>query len=211
MRRHRKLLTRSAGVLVAAVLAGWGGVRAAEPDEKPVSRRPQGTREARLPPGAEDTLRWGKVVNGLRAAVVILRPGGGKADDSPDLYLAVQNVSEAPLRLLDDRRGSMPRELVIKIEGKTQAAIVDPEPTLTDVLLQPRGLALLPVLTGPAAVPAVRTAGSLVAEDALKDPSQTLLVELRSERKDTLAGTWTGRLRTGETTAKAASPAPSTP
>jgi hypothetical protein len=81
-------------------------------DQKPVapvqqqeSRKPKDG--AKLQPGTEERLQWGKPVNGLRAALVI-RPSSDepKARDMRDLYLVVQNVSSATILFQRHRRGA---------------------------------------------------------------------------------------------------------
>ncbi|MFO0887766.1 MAG: hypothetical protein U0790_01325 [Isosphaeraceae bacterium] len=194
-------LTAIAGSGVG-VPAAVGALEAAAP---PLGSRPAAA--ARLPHGTEHLLRWGKPSNGLRAALVILRPAGEpeEAGEIPELYLAVQNISDAPVRFKDTVTSPRLRELIIKAGGKTQGIIVDPHPTRTEVVLQPREAAVLRFFSGKAKAPGGRTAGSLMAEDMLKDPEQTLAAEMRIE--DGPAGTWTGKLRTGETGGTAAAEA----
>jgi hypothetical protein len=58
------------------------------------SRKPKDG--AKLQPGTEERLQWGKPVNGLRAALVI-RPSSdeSKAREMQDLYLVVQKIEQA--------------------------------------------------------------------------------------------------------------------
>src|SRR5260370_41019641 len=56
----------------------------------------------KLKPGLEEKLKWGEPVNGLRAALVIRTSSDEpNAGGTPDLYLLVQNVSDAPIHLAD--------------------------------------------------------------------------------------------------------------
>lgn len=155
---------------------------------------------AKLQPGMEQRLRWGKPVNGLRAALVI-RPSSDepKADDVSDLYLVVQNVSDSPVRFTDTAAAPKLRELFIKLDGRIQAGILSKEPTLVSVLLQPRDAVLLLMFPPDSKGSDRRTPGSVIAEAALKDPDQTLVGELNIEQAK--AGTWAGKLITGETSA----------
>ena len=172
---------------------------------------PQGARVpkggVKLEPGREETLRWGKPVNGLRAAIVI-RPGPGepKADDRPDLFLAVRNASDAPIRLSDTAAAPKLRSLSLKLDGKTQARFTFGDPTGTDVALRPREVAFLLIFPSHQRNQDGHTSGSLIAEGSLKDPRQTMVAEMNLERAP--AGAWTGSLVTGETSGAAASGKP---
>ena len=165
------------------------------------SQKPKGG--AKLRPGTEERLRWGKPVNGLRSALVIRASSDEpKAGDIPDLYLVVQNVSNAPIRFSDTTAAPKLRELYIKLDGRIQAGIVFKDPTLADVMLQPRDVAFLLMFPLDPKGSGGHTVGSIIAEDALKDTLQTLIAELKIEQAQ--AGGWTGRLATGETSGAAA-------
>ena len=92
----------------------------------------------KLDPDIEKRLRWGEPAGGLRAAIAI-RPAPGKPKRfklnnevylfSNELYLAVQNVSGAPIRLSDTTAAPELRLLYIKIDGRIVAAIGTNEPT----------------------------------------------------------------------------------
>ena len=75
-------------------------------DEKPAAPKAQAPQKpkagVKLELGTEEYLAWGQPVNGLRAAIAI-RPAARepKPADMRELYLAVQNVSNAPIRLSD--------------------------------------------------------------------------------------------------------------
>ena len=71
------------------------------------------------------------------------------------------------------------------------------DPTLADVLLQPREVAFLLMFVSDARDKDGRTEGSALAEDALRDTHQTLVGEMKIEHAP--AGAWTGKLVTGET------------
>lgn len=158
---------------------------------------------ARLQPGTEERLRWGKPVNGLRSALVI-RPSSEepKAVDTPDLFLVVQNASDAPIHFCDTTAAPKLRELYIKVDGRIVAGIVDKEPTLTDVLLQPHEVAFLLMFSRDSKRPDGRTTGSFIADGALKDTHQSMIADLRIEQART--GAWTGKLISGETSGAAA-------
>ncbi len=71
-------------------------------DDKPAAtaaQAPQKPKAGGLELGTEEHLAWGQPVNGLRAAIAI-RPAAGepKQGEERELYLAVQNVSDAPIR-----------------------------------------------------------------------------------------------------------------
>ena len=183
------LVMAATGVLAVATAPATAQpiVSAPAADEKTVAPVPQ--REPQQPkagvklrPGTEETLRWGKPANGLRAAIVIRpAPAEAKAGDLPDLYLAVQNVSKAPVHLKDTTAAPKLRELYIKIDGKIQLAIVDEKPTLADVVLQPREVAFLLMFPAESKGPGERTAGLHIAESALKGTDQILVGDLRIE------------------------------
>ncbi len=166
----------------------------------------------KLPPGVEGQLKWGEPVNGLRAAMAIrLAPGKAKADDKPDLYLAVQNVSKEPIRLSD---ADVPadvnlRMLRVRKDGRILYGLGARQPGLGDRLLQPREVTFLSMfdpdtkLNVPKdSTSAGHTIGSDQAAEALKDTRLTFTGELNIEKAPAKA--WTGMLVTGESGGAAA-------
>ncbi|WP_422928988.1 hypothetical protein [Singulisphaera sp. PoT] len=181
-------------------------------DEKPVapapnqeSPKPKGGEKLR--PKTEERLRWGKPVNGLRSSIVI-RPSSdvSKSVDVPELFLVVQNVSEAPIHFSDATESPKLRELSLKNRGRTQLVINDKKPTFADVVLQPREVVVLPMISTETKNPDGRTAGSIIAEGVLKETQQTLVGTLTIESAK--QGAWTGKLISGETSGEAAQDKP---
>jgi hypothetical protein len=155
---------------------------------------------AKLQPGTEEKLQWGESVNGLRAAIIIRpSPAEPKAGDMLDLYLVVQNVSKAPIRLSDTNtpRNVNLRVLYLKIDGKTQMGLGAREPGLGDLMLQPREVAFLIMFLPDSKSSDGSKVGSIIAQGTLKDTHQTLVAEMQIENAP--AGAWTGKLVTGET------------
>jgi len=214
-----KLNRRGVSVALAAIaLAMTVGIavpitmlRAADekPGEKPKPTTSDMKRKGgeKLNPGTEEKLRWGEPVGGLRAAIVIRpAPGKPKAGDLPDLYLAVQNVSDAPIRFSDTTAAPKLRELYLKRDGRILAGVVSKDPTGTDVMLQPREVVFLLMFVSDWKSGDGRTPGSIFAEDALKDTHQTMVAEMQIENAP--AGAWTGKLVTGETSGEVAAGKP---
>ena len=157
----------------------------------------------RLDPDVEKRLQWGKQVRGLRAAIAIHgAPAKPKWKDfSNELYLAVQNVSDAPIRLSDTTAAPKLREVYIKRDGRILSGIVVKGPTGTDVTLKPREVVFL--LVFPRDDKADKpTAGSVEAKDLLDDSHMTMVGELQIEHAPPSA--WTGKLRTDDTSGAAA-------
>ncbi|MCY2996028.1 MAG: DUF1549 domain-containing protein [Planctomycetota bacterium] len=174
------------------------------PAQQQKSQPPQGG--AKLEPAREEKLQWGQPVNGLRAAIAIRSaPGEAKASLRPDLYVVVQNVSEAPIRLNDTLAEQQPRMLYIKIDGKIQAGIGAKDPRLGDVLLQPREVAFAPMYSLEPLADGHST-GAIIAEGALRDGHHTLVAEVLIERAPAKA--WAGKLVTGETSGAVAAGQP---
>lgn len=182
-----------------------------KPGEKPKSTAaPAGKQPkqgANLQPGQEEKLKWGEPVNGLRAAIVIRHPDKPKgAGELPDLYLVMQNVSKAPIRLTDV---DVPPKVNLRVmypkkDGRIMAGLGAREPALGDHLLQPREVAFLPMFdpdtkatkTGDPSVDG-RTIGAFFAESLMKDARQTMFAEIEIDKAP--AGAWTGKLVTGTT------------
>jgi len=181
-------------------------------DEKPGAPvQQQGSQKrkdgAKLPPDTEGRLKWGESVNGLRAALVIRHATGEPtAGDIPDLYLVVQNVSNASLRLTDSTAAPQTRVLYVKRYGKTMMGLRAGEPKLGDLTLQPREVAFVFMLSPDATSSDGRTMGSILAEGALKDTHQTMVAHMQVDQAP--AGAWTGKLVTGETSAAVAAGQP---
>ena len=205
-------LALAAGIAVPIAMLRAAEEQAAAPLQQKLPT-PKGG--AKLEPGVEERLKWGEPVNGLRAAIVIRTVSDKpKAGDLPDLYLAVQNVSKAPIHLSD---ASVPptidlRVLYLRVNGEIKWGLGARVPALGDFLLQPREAAFLPMfslekiagnsdksLKG-------HTIGSFMAESAIKDAGENLFAELHIEKAP--AGAWTGKLKTGETTGATAAGQP---
>ena len=181
------------------------------PPESPAQDKPTATPQAPgpkvgeiLPAEVEKALRWGEPANGLRSALVIRPvPKDAKPGDPPDLYLAVQNVSTAPIRLDDSIKAPKLRELMLKQAGRIQLVMTFDEPTLGAVTLRPREVAYLPLFPPDSLSRDGEKVGAIVAEGAFKDPSQTLQVTLKIDQAP--AGAWTGHLVARESSAAEAS------
>ena len=162
-------------------------LRAAEekPGEKPkptaTDMKPKGGEK--LDPATEKRLRWGKPVKGLRAALLPsgLLPASRRPATCRDLYLAVQNVSDAPIRLSDTTAAPKLRELYIKMDGVALAEIGSKGPTGTDVILQPREVVFLLMFVSDWRSGDGRTSGSFLAEEACNHPHETLFAEMQIE------------------------------
>lgn len=168
---------------------------------------PQPKEGAKLEPAVEQRLKWGEPVKGLRAAVAIRTvEGEGPAEERLRLDLVVQNVSTSPIRLCDTKAGPDSRRLSIKKEGRTLAVLAFKDPTKMDQVLQPREVARLYVMSPDDERSRGRNMGSVIAEGALQDHHQTLLVELNIDSAPD--GAWTGKLVTGDSTGLAAAGEP---
>lgn len=155
-------------------------------------------------PRADETkLKWGEPVNGLRAALAIRTlPAGPGAADTPDLYLVVQNVSDAPIHLIDTVAAPGLRSLAIHRDDLLQSRYRIDEPTTTDVKLQPReAVSLLMTPRGDAP-----SKGQMLAANMLKEPHLILDGQLNIETAPD--GAWTGKLITGKTGGAAAAGQP---
>ncbi|HEX2750614.1 MAG TPA: M56 family metallopeptidase, partial [Verrucomicrobiales bacterium] len=153
--------------------------------------------------GMEKNLKWGEPVNGLRAAVAFLAtsPTKPKPGDLQELFLALQNVSKAPLRLSDADLGSKDpsRHLYLKVKGEIKFGLGSNTPALGDLTLQPGEIKTLLMFTPVPSKPDGPSIGQLMTEGAVKDTHQTLMMELKIEKAP--AGAWTGTLRTGDASA----------
>jgi hypothetical protein len=190
----------------------------AKPATAPAAATTKPVEAMKLDAAAEEKLRWGEPVNGLRAAVAI-RPlaGADKVGELPDLFIAVQNVSNAAVRFSD---ADVPatvnlRTLYLKKDGRILMGLGAREPAWGDRVLQPREVVFLPMfgMDTKFNVPAdptldKHTIGSNLAGDALKDPHLSFFATTEIEKAP--AGAWTGKLRTADTFADdaAGKPAP---
>jgi hypothetical protein len=143
-----------------------------------------------LDASTEAQLDWGEAVNGLRGALIIRSPGTGKPDG---IYLAVQNVSDAPVRFVDEIRDERLRTLYLGDTKGVKAALSNAEPTMTDVTIEPRGVVYLNMM--------LRDASAEVAEVLIEGIRKDSLERWRGalELRDVPDGAWKGRLTTGET------------
>lgn len=153
----------------------------------------------------EQKLQWGEPSNGLRAALAIRDSPGDPS--TPDLYLAVQNVKEVPVRLNDIVAAKGQRVLLIFREDLLQSKFRIDQPTMANVLLRPREVAFL--LMAPKLVPddtGKFSKGQLMAKGMLRVPQMRLMAEMTVAKAR--PGGWTGKLVTGITGAANAKEGP---
>jgi beta-lactamase regulating signal transducer with metallopeptidase domain len=161
----------------------------AQADEK--SQKPQaGTK---LPRDTEAQLDWGEAVNGLRAAVVIHSPD---ADGQPGIYLVLQNVTDAAIRLCDTMDAERLRSLYVSASDRILFATTSGEATQTDVAIRPGEVAYLPMFL-PVRAEGGRSAALI--EGLRKDSLQTWRGVLNIAT--TTDGAWKGKLTTADTRA----------
>tara|TARA_R110002072_G_C7978294_1_gene535843 strand:- start:29319 stop:32906 length:3588 start_codon:yes stop_codon:yes gene_type:complete len=156
----------------------------------------------KLEPGREADFKWGEPVNGLRAALS-LRRTLDEPDEPDDLYVVMQNVSDAPIHV--DNAAADSRRLWIRLKGATQMALSAKDPERVDVILQPREVAFVRVFSPEAAGPDGRAFSAVIAERALKDRNWTMTVEFAVEQAP--IGSWQGKLRTPDTSGSEAAKA----
>lgn len=166
-------------------------------DEKPgaVAARTDG---AKLQPGTEAKLEWGEPVNGLRAALVwpptLAEPAAG---DVPDFFLAVQNVSTAPVRLCTTAEAPNQRRLTFWTSGVPQGRTVSSEPNGVDATLKPREVVFLRLFVESAKDHTPRA--SRMAAAVRQSPAMRLHADIEIAKAP--EGAWTGKLVTPETRA----------
>jgi beta-lactamase regulating signal transducer with metallopeptidase domain len=147
----------------------------------------------------EEQLQWGEPVNGLRAALVIRPiPRDPKIKDAPEFYLAVQNVSDGPIRLKDTVEAADLRHLWLRIDGELVAGFGSKDPSGTDLTLKPHEIVYLRMFAPDPNRDGKHSTGAVLAEGLLKDTHQSMVGELRI--KQAVAGAWTGKLKSGEVT-----------
>jgi hypothetical protein len=142
----------------------------------------------KLDAATEAQLDWGEAVNGLRGALIIRSPGSGKPQG---IYLAVQNVSAAPLRFADTIKAEKLRKLYVSDRKGILFVLANGEPTQIDVVLEPREVAFLSMMLADD-----DKAATALIEGIRKDSLQTWRAVLAMEKVP--AGAWAGKLSTGE-------------
>ncbi len=209
-----RALTAAAILLSAAIAIPVAMLRAGEEKAPPAtgSVEPGKAKALLIPDAMEETMRWGEPVNGLRAAVVIRhakeKPAPG---EMPDLFIAVQNVSQGPITLNDSLAEEQPRMMHLKSKGRIQAGLGAKDPRLGTVHLQSREVVYIPMFS---LIPLEdehnkgKTVGSLLADTLIQDTHESAVITLLIEKAP--EGCWTGKLVTGEATGAMAAgkPAP---
>jgi beta-lactamase regulating signal transducer with metallopeptidase domain len=179
-------------------------------DDKPGSPK-QGpgkpTIGTKLKPGTEEKLQWGEPVKGLRIALVWPPTLGEPAvGEVPDLFLAVQNVSEAAVRLCTTSEAPNQRRLTFATDGRLQGRIVSSEPNGVDATLKPREVVFLRLFTEDAKNTLRASHGASFASTVRQSPGFTLQADLEIAKAP--AGAWTGKLVTPATRAGISAEAP---
>jgi beta-lactamase regulating signal transducer with metallopeptidase domain len=215
-RRVSAVLAAIAVATAIAIAVPVAMLRAAEeqnreqPAEQPKPTTPATTdmntkKGAKLKPGTEQKLEWGEPADGLRMALcwppAMDEPAAG---ETPELHLAVQNVSKAPLRLCTTAEATQQRRLTHKSKGQIQFRIVDDKAAGIDCTLEPREVVYLR-LFAPDDTGAAR-ASSEIASGVRRMPQYFLVAEM--EISEGPAGAWTGKLSTPDTRAGVGADAP---
>jgi hypothetical protein len=173
---------------------------------KPATNDTKPSEAAKLKPGTEDKLEWSEPVKGLRMALcwppVLGEPAAG---DVPDLHLAIQNVSEAPVRLCTMAQATQKRRLTHKSKDTIQFRIVDDTPAGIDCTLRPREAVFLR-LFAPEPKPGAVSPGSEIASGIRRMSDYSLVAEMEISKAP--AGAWTGKLTTPNTRAGVSVDAP---
>ncbi|MEJ7595067.1 MAG: hypothetical protein WKF77_26380 [Planctomycetaceae bacterium] len=151
----------------------------------------------------ESRLQWGETVNGLRAALSIraAAPESKEEGERLDLYLAVQNDSDAAIHLHASAAAPNPRSIEIRGRGLTQATTRIEQPMPIDVVLKPGQITYV-LMVEPAAKSSNRLDGTKFVGTVLGNTSETLIGAMTIEKAPD--GAWTGNLITGETNGAAA-------
>jgi beta-lactamase regulating signal transducer with metallopeptidase domain len=214
-KRNRRGVTRmlvAAAVVVAvAVAIPLAILRAVEPDQpktETADMKAEAKRGAKLQPGTQEKLEWGAAVNGLRMALAWPPTlGEPAAGDVPDFFLAVQNVSAAPVRLCTTAEAPHQRRLTFSTNGVPQGRTVSSEPNGVDVTLEPREVVFLRLFVESAKDDTPRAShGSMLAATVRQSPAMTLLADIEIAKAP--EGAWTGKLVTPETRAGVGAQAP---
>ncbi|MDB5355156.1 MAG: hypothetical protein JWN24_1609 [Phycisphaerales bacterium] len=193
-------LVMTVGIVIPIAMLRAAEEGPAAPAQRKDSKKPEAA--VKLDPKTEEKLKWGEPVNGLRAALVIrTSPDDANAGGTPDLYLLVQNVSDAPIHLNDTTAAPELRYLTVQRDDVPQSRTRIDVPTLTDATLRPREAAFL-LMVPRGATP---SKGQLLAAGMLKEPHMVLFGQINIEKAP--AGAWTGKLATGATNGAAATPA----
>lgn len=185
-----KLDLNSLGELADTMIAAAPGTDTQQ--ENQTENKPTASSADKLDPSAEAQLDWGEPVNGLRSAIVI-RPTAPGAEQG--IFLAVQNVSDKPLRFADTTGAKDLRKLYVSDTKDILFGLTSNEPTKTDATLQPREVAYLRLLEPTAS--AQKDVEPTMIEGLRKDSLQTWRAVL--DIQNAPDGAWKGKLTTGET------------
>jgi hypothetical protein len=173
-----------------------------------VPKKDEPKQGAKLQPGTEQKLEWGEPVNGLRMALAWPPTlGEPAAGDVADFFLAVQNVSDAPVRLCTTAEAPNKRRLTFSTNGVPQGRTVSSEPNGVDATLEPREVVFLRLFEESAKDDAPRaTHGSMIAANVRQSPAMTVHADIEIAKAPERA--WTGKLVTPETRAGVGAAAP---
>lgn len=166
-------------------------------DSRPTQQEPPKPKAGeKLDAGAERRLKWGEPVNGLRAAMCIQLVTDAAGDHKPDLFMAIQNVSEAPIHLVASAEFPNPRNGLLSGRGLPQSRQMIAEPMPIDVLLQSRQVTFM-LWIEHATPDANRRDGRSLAQVLIVNTVETLTGTMAIDKAP--PGAWTGKLVTGDT------------
>ena len=133
---------QESGKRLAALIAAIPPHSTPDAKEAPIESQPK--TGAEIEPATEQKLEWGEPVNGLRMALAWPPTlGEPTVGEVPDLYLAVQNVSEAPVRLCTTAEATMRRGLLFSTNGVAEMRTLSEAPNGSDATLGPREVVFL--------------------------------------------------------------------
>ena len=199
---------QESGKRLAALIAAIPPHSTPDAKETPIESQPK--TGAKIEPATEQKLEWGEPVNGLRWRMAwpptLGEPAAGEV---PDLYLAVQNVSEAPVRLCTTAEATMRRRLLFSTNGVAQMRTLSEAPNGSDATLGPREVVFLRLFVESAKDTEKASHGAMLASAARQGPLVTLLADMEISKAP--AGAWTGMLVTPESRAGVGAEAPQNP
>lgn len=147
----------------------------------------------------ETSLNWGEAVDGLRAALVVHpAPAPAARNNKPDLSLAIQNVSDAPLRLTDiDVAAETPtRTLFVKRDDVYLAGLGSNDPRIGNVTIAPKEMIFVRVFSEKILENDENSLGQSLIKDLSNDLRQSLIAKFQIESAPQDA--WKGTLQTGD-------------
>lgn len=139
----------------------------------------------------DEVLHWSEPVDGIRCAVYVHATENESGDKLNRIALAIQNVSDHPVRWIDQAGDGNRLTLYLHRSAEILMGLSQPRSSTLDLVLEPKEIRVLDLFEGVERASAIQQD---LCEGLFKFPSQSLSIQC--ELRSVPEGAWQGTIRT---------------